>query len=72
MQTQEKLLCRKDLCRFLQRSRTYIWCMEKLGFQMIGGRATLTEARVFLASNPTPMRYLQNRTKPGKTSGALN
>jgi hypothetical protein len=66
----EKLLRPKELCAALQRSRTYLWCMKRLGFRMPGGTATLTEARDFLARVPFPMRA-RNRAQPGKTDDGL-
>mgnify|MGYP001255476334 CR=1 FL=1 len=66
----ERLLRPKELCAALQRSRTYLWCMKRLGFRMPGGTATLAEARAFLSRVPFPMRA-RNRAQPGKTDADL-
>jgi len=54
MNTEHKLLSRKQLAAELGRGRSYIDSMIKLGFEMPGGRATLEEARIFLAKVPFP------------------
>jgi hypothetical protein len=54
MTTREPLLSGKELAAALGRDRTYISAMKKRGFEMPGGRATLREARSFLARNPRP------------------
>ncbi len=50
----EPLFTPKELAHLLKRSRSYVFAMKRRGFQMIGNRATLTEARNFLATHPTP------------------
>lgn len=49
-----ELLSKKELAAALKRSRRYVWAMEKAGFMMPGGRATLDEARAWLVRNPEP------------------
>lgn len=57
----EPLLSGKELANALGRERTYITAMKRLGFQMPGGRATLTEARAWLARNPAPRARVKLR-----------
>jgi len=49
-----KLLSVKELAAEMGRDRTYVWAMKRRGFEMPGGRATVAEARSFLARNPKP------------------
>lgn len=50
----EPLFTPKELAALLKRSRTYIFAMKRRGFRMVNNRATLTEARNWLANNPPP------------------
>ena len=52
----EKLQSRKELAAELGRSVRYIASMKARGFQMPGGRATVSQALEWLAKNPTPCR----------------
>lgn len=53
-ETVGKLLSPKELADALSRSRTYVFAMKRAGFPMQGNRATLAEARAWLALNPNP------------------
>lgn len=44
----------KELAAALGRERTYVAAMKRRGFWMPGGRATIAEARAWLARNPPP------------------
>ena len=48
------LLTPKELAAALGRARTYVYAMKRAGFSMPGNRATVDEARSFLARNPPP------------------
>lgn len=48
------LLTIKQLAGALGRTREYISAMKRRGFTMPAGRATLAEARAWLARNPAP------------------
>lgn len=50
----EKLMTVKELADALGRHRNYVTAMNRLGFRMPGGRATLSEARAWLVRNPSP------------------
>lgn len=50
----EKLLSIKELASDLGVSRRFVTYMKAAGFQMPGGRATVSEARGWLARNPPP------------------
>lgn len=48
-----ELLTRKELGHALGRhSRWFVWCMERAGFVMVGGRARLCDAIAWLAARP--------------------
>ncbi|EIP96855.1 hypothetical protein OpiT1DRAFT_01280 [Opitutaceae bacterium TAV1] len=47
----DRLLSRKELAAALGRSRAYLLRMQIAGFVMPGGRATITEARAWLAAH---------------------
>lgn len=49
-----QLLSVKDLARELGRGERYVWYMRARGFKMPGGRATVVEARQWLARHPKP------------------
>lgn len=51
-----RLLSVKELAAALSRSERYVWHMRSRGFAMPGGRATLDEARHWLATHPPPCR----------------
>lgn len=53
-QTLEPLFTVKELAALLKRSRSYVFAMKRRGFVMVGNRATLTEARNWLAGHPMP------------------
>jgi hypothetical protein len=53
-QPPEPLFTAKELAALLKRSRTYVFAMKRRGFVMVGGRATLTEARSWLKIHPLP------------------
>lgn len=48
----DELLTTKELAFVLKRHRNYISEMKRAGFAMPGNRATLIEARTWLAANP--------------------
>jgi hypothetical protein len=48
------LLTVKELASELRRTPRYVYEMRRRGFQMPDGRATLEEARSWLARNPAP------------------
>jgi hypothetical protein len=48
------MLSIKELAAALGRTREYISAMKRHGFMMPGGRATVAEARAWLARNPPP------------------
>lgn len=50
----ENLLAIKELAAELKVSRRFVTYMKARGFQMPGGRATVSEARGWLARNPAP------------------
>lgn len=54
MKTPDTLLSCKELAFELGRGRTYIFAMKKAGFLMIGNRATLKSALLWLEINPRP------------------
>lgn len=49
-----QLLSTCELAHALNRSERYIYAMKARGFLMPGGRATIKEARAWLARNPSP------------------
>lgn len=49
-----ELLSVCELAASLKRSESYVWAMRRRGFEMVGGRATLSEARAFLRGCPHP------------------
>jgi hypothetical protein len=51
---EEELLDCKTLAERLNRNRSYIYAMRRQGFPMPGERATLAEARRWLATHPEP------------------
>lgn len=57
--TTDILLTRKQLAAELQRSRMYVWAMQRRGFKMPGGRASLGDALEWLAKHELPMRRKQ-------------
>src|SRR5262245_61545918 len=50
------LLSTKELALTLHRSVRFIWYMRERGFEMVAGRATISDAIAFLKSNPHPCR----------------
>jgi hypothetical protein len=54
MRSETELLIGKELADALGRERTYVTAMKRRGFIMPGGKATITEARAWLARNPPP------------------
>lgn len=44
----------KELAAALGRNRTYVEAMKRRGFKMLGGCATIREARTWIARNPPP------------------
>lgn len=50
----DPLFTPKELAALLKRDRTYIFAMKRRGFPMPGNRATLGEARKWLAKHPPP------------------
>lgn len=44
----------KELAAAMRRNRTYVHAMKRNGFVMTDGKATLAEARAWLARNPKP------------------
>lgn len=50
------LLSVKELAKQLGRSERYVWWMRARGFEMPGGKATLTEAREWLSDHPQPSK----------------
>lgn len=50
----EPLFTPKELAVLLKRARSYVFAMKRRGFRMVNNRATLTEARAWLAANPLP------------------
>lgn len=50
----DPLLSRKELASALGRARNYVHVMERVGFIMPGGRATLKSALSFLSRNEPP------------------
>lgn len=61
--TDDKLLSMKELANLLGRDIKYVWHMKRKGFSMAGGRATLGEARTFLAKCPKPCKDSAKRSK---------
>lgn len=49
-----KPLTIKELAAAFRRNRTYIQAMKRNGFVMIDGKATVAEAKAWLARNPPP------------------
>lgn len=58
-----ELLSRKELAFRLKRSYRYVLDMERNGFVMIGGVATIESALAFLVRNPPPSRIRQSKQK---------
>lgn len=52
----ERLVDRKSLAFELGRSLAYIAAMVKLGFPMPGGRCKVSDALIWLASHPKPLK----------------
>lgn len=52
----EELLTVKELASRLKRSPNYVWAMRRKGFRMIGGRASLSDALIFLTLHPKPLK----------------
>lgn len=50
----KSLLSIKELADELGRDRKYIWAMKLHGFKMVGGRALLSDALIWLENNPKP------------------
>lgn len=44
----------KELAAQLQRHRNYVHAMKRQGFAMVDGKASIAEARAWLARNPAP------------------
>jgi hypothetical protein len=59
----EPLLGCKELACELGRAVGYVYDMRASGFQMPGGKATIGEARSFLARNGSPSRKRNLRTE---------
>jgi hypothetical protein len=53
---ESELLTCKELASALGRGVCYVYDMRAMGFAMPGGKATLDEARSFLARNHAPSR----------------
>ncbi len=70
----EKLLSVKELAAELGRNRGYIFAMKEAGFVMPGSRATLSEARAWLAANPkfSSTAYNKKKSNPVKTGRKPN
>lgn len=66
------LLSIKELAFALGRGRTYVFAMKVRGFRMPGGRATLAEARVWLATHPKPRASRANTEVRQAPAGALS
>jgi hypothetical protein len=60
------LLRPKELAAVLRRHVKFVYAMKARGFQMPGGTATVTEARVWLVANPHPRarESVRVRTRP--------
>lgn len=50
----EELLSVSELAARLKRAESYVWAMRRKGFKMVGGRATLSQALVFLGKVSCP------------------
>lgn len=60
-----RLLSVKELAAALGRTQRYVWHMRARGFVMIGGRATLVEARAWLAAHPFPCARKHRKAASG-------
>ncbi len=58
-----ELLSRKELAVRLKRSYRYVLDMERNGFPIVAGVATIESALSFLARNPPPSRIRQSKQK---------
>jgi len=60
----------KELAVGLRRSEKYVYAMRSLGFQMVGGMATLAEALAWLERHPKPTGRKARTSRTGKTTAS--